>query len=330
MREDRIWNKQEELICPEIHYRTIGNGIMITGCYGTDGQVILPDEIEGKPVTALAPYTFAMDHEDEGDKIWLGKSADYARERHRICGEELTEVWLPLQITEIGRYAFYRCRHLTGLTLADSLLDMGGGALTGCHISNVEIHFLHGKKSCLKSIVDEMRYQIRAILLYYEEGEEARILFPEHYEEAVENTPARILVTHHHGAGGYYRQCFYNRELDYKKYDEMLFHTIAEEEIRTTAELVLNRLMYPYDLGEKEKKSYQLWLKEHTEEAGRYLVTKEAFAGLAFLGKEGYWTENAMDSAIEAASGEKKTEILSYLMDEKHKRYPKEKKRFEL
>ena len=305
MQADRIWEKSEQLICPEIRYRTIGESIMITGCYGVDGQVVLPDEIEGKPVTALAPYIFAVDHEDEGDEIWLGNNADDVSDRHRICGSELTEVWLPLQTTEIGRYAFYRCRNLTRLNHADSLLDMGGGALTGCRVSDVEIHFLHGKKSCLKSIVDEMRYQIRAVLLYYEEGKEARILFPEHYEEAVENTPARILVTHHHGVGGYYRQCFYDRELDYKKYDEMLYHAIAEEEMQTTAELVLNRLMYPYDLGVNEKMAYQQWLRDHVEEVARCLVQKETFAGLTYLGDEGFWTEYAMDVAVEEASKEK-------------------------
>lgn len=75
------------------------------------------------------------------------------------------------------------------------------------------------KKSCLKSIAEEMRYQLRVKLNYHKtngEYEMTELLFPEHYEEAVENTPARILETHHHGAGGYYRQCFYNRELDYK------------------------------------------------------------------------------------------------------------------
>ena len=65
---------------------------------------------------------------------------------------------------------------------------------------------------------------------YEDSGERVRVLFPEHYEEAVENTPARLLVTHHHGAGGYYRQCFYDRELDYKKYDETFFRARAEEE----------------------------------------------------------------------------------------------------
>ncbi|MEI3380340.1 MAG: hypothetical protein V8R43_01585 [Dorea sp.] len=44
--------KMASMICPEIHYRKISSGIMITGCYGWDGMVVLPDEIEDKPVTA--------------------------------------------------------------------------------------------------------------------------------------------------------------------------------------------------------------------------------------------------------------------------------------
>lgn len=65
------------------------------------------------------------------------------------------------------------------LILGNQLLDMGGGALTGCHLTEVEIYFREGKKSCLKSIVEEMRYQIR-VNLYgyswrYDAGEEKTV-----------------------------------------------------------------------------------------------------------------------------------------------------------
>ncbi len=68
---------------------------------------------------------------------------------------------------EVGRYVFYRCRNLKKLILGNQLLDMGGGALTGCRLEEVEIYFREGKKSCLKSIVEEMRYQIRVSLYGY-------------------------------------------------------------------------------------------------------------------------------------------------------------------
>ena len=46
-------------LCPELHYRTTSSGIMLTACYGTDGCIILPDTIDGIPITAIAPYAFA-------------------------------------------------------------------------------------------------------------------------------------------------------------------------------------------------------------------------------------------------------------------------------
>ena len=44
-------------------------------------------------------------------------------------------------------------------------------------------------------------------------------------KRVVENTPARILETHHHGQADIIVSVFYDRELDYRKYDEMFYHT---------------------------------------------------------------------------------------------------------
>ena len=295
--------KTREQICPKVPYKKTEKGIIITGGYDGDATLVLPDEIEGEPVAGIDDYAFAR-------------------------AENLKEIWLPSFVTEIGRYAFYRCRELKKLILTDSLLDIGGGAFTGCGLSEVEIHFQSGEKSCLKSIVDEIRFAIRAEL-YYKNGV-AKVLFPEHYEEAVENTPARILVTHHHGAGGYYRQCFYNRELDYKKYDELLFRTVVEEEPNIAAELVLNRLRYPFHLERKSKEAYEQYLKEHLEEGVKFLVETEDLDGFRFFCRENYWTEKTLGRAMEFAAQAQKTEILSFLMDEKHRRFPIKKKTFEL
>ena len=127
--------KQDNMITPEIRHKKTAKGMMITEYSGTDSYVVLPDEIEGEAVTALDDYAFARNLEVE-------------------------EIWLPEDLKEVGRYAFYRCRNLKKLVLGNQLLDMGGGALTGCHLTEVEIYFRERKKSCLKSIVEEMRYQI--------------------------------------------------------------------------------------------------------------------------------------------------------------------------
>ena len=297
------WIKNSNLNTPEIRYKKTGKGIVITEYFGTDSCVILPDEINGECVTGLDDYTFARNLFVE-------------------------EIWLPYKLEEIGRYAFYRCRNLRKLVMGDQLLDMGGGALTGCHLNEVEIFFEGGKKSCLKSVLEEMRYQIRVSL--HGEDWEARLLFPEHYEEAVENTPARILETHHHGAGGYYRQCFYNRELDYKKYDEMFYHTVAEDTEETAVELAMNRLCFPAGLSEKNKTVYEEYIKEHMDKAAVYLVETEDIEGVRYLEQEKLWRESALQAGMDVAAREKKTDILSVLMDIRKTLFPKKKKTFEL
>ena len=332
-----MWKKEKRQICPKIHYKKTEQGIEITGCYGPQGQLILPDEIEGIPVTRIAAYAFAEKPEDEGEYVFVSEGGSLSSAGSRVCASQVTQICLPSQVTEIGRYAFYRCRNLKRLILTDSLLDIGGGAFTGCRLEEVEIHFYQGERSCLKSIVDEIRFAIRAKLYYYkkEAGREeyietAEVLFPEHYEEAVENTPARILETRRHGAGGYYRQCFYNRELDYKKYDELLYRTVAEESLQTAAELVLGRLRHPFRLAEDGREAYVSYLCAHREEAVKFLVETEDMEGMKFLAGQGYLTVSALDYALEWAAKSKKTEMLSLLMDEKQRLHPKKKKAFDL
>ena len=64
------------------------------------------------------------------------------------------------------------------------------------------------RQSCVKEILGELWQRIDVTFCYEQEGRKAVLVFPEHYEEAVENTPARILFTQHHGSGNNYRQCF--------------------------------------------------------------------------------------------------------------------------
>ena len=173
-----------------------------------------------------------------------------------------------------------------------------------------------------------MRFAVHARL--YMGTEVADILFPEHYEEAVEDTPAKQLFTRYHGAGGDYRQCFYNRELDYKKYDELLYRAVAEDTVETVAKMALGRLKYPYKLSEKAKVKYENYILEHLIETTTMLIEEEDMDNLCFLMEEKHVSEEALNVGIESAAAQKKTEILSFLMDEKRKLFPKKKKTFDL
>ena len=51
---------------------------------------------------------------------------------------------------------------------------------------------------------------------------------------------------------------------------------------------------------------------------------------LRFFGKEGFWSRDTLEGAIEEAAEKEKTEILSVLMEQRHRYFPKQKKVFEL
>lgn len=321
------------MICPEIHYRKIDSGVMITACFGNDGNIILPDEIDDLPVTAIAPYAFAKSDISDKDEVWMSAQASLISERKRLTASDVVMIRLPVGITEVGRYAFYRCRNLKKLIFSDGILEIGGGALNGCRLEDVEIYCRNGKRSALKSVLDEIRFEIHAKLYYdMEDGSQkmADVLFPEHYEEAVENTPARILYTSHHGAGGYYRQCFFDRELDYKKYDELFFRALAEETEETVIRLAVGRLRYPFELQEKAREKYERYIREHLRKAAALYIEAEDRDTLHFFDKQKYWSKEALEEGIDYAASLGKTEILSMLMEEKRQSFKKTKKKFEL
>ena len=319
---------------PEIHYQKEGGGIKVTACYGEDGCIYLPELIEGIPVTAIGAYGFSDGGEAPEDLVWRPEeSSGRSGEREKLQTESVQELYLPDGVREIGRYAFYRCRNLEKLSLSDSLLEIGGGALTGCRPGRIEIHLRRGEQSALRSILDEVRFAVRATLFYHRADgrvETAKVLFPEHYEEAVENTPARLLYTSHHGAGGYYRQCFYDRKLDFQKYDALLPRAVAEETPEIVTELAVKRLQFPVGLSGRAREQYQDFLREHGAQAAAFLVAREEEEGLRLLLDAGLLGEAAFEAGIETALSLGKTALVSLLMEERGRRFPKKKKSFEL
>ncbi len=125
-------------------------------------------------------------------------------ERRRLCGEPVEEVHLPSQVWEIGRYAFYRCSPVETSVFYRQPPRIEGGAFTGCQLARLDIACRQTRRTCLRQFLEEQRFELE-VRISYEDGdnvEVARLIFPEHYEEAVENTPARIVETHYHGRVG--------------------------------------------------------------------------------------------------------------------------------
>lgn len=317
-----------------IQYRIEKNEIEVLRCYGNTRTVILPREIDGIPVTSVAPYAFSRSKEEEkGNVYWYREMPDEDPEKlPEICGETVHEIVFPDTVEKIGNYIFYGCKNLKTLELTDRLMQIGSGAFTGClSLSELVIHLKSGEVSCLKEITDEIRKEMKVTLSYeMDERQTAKLIFPEHYEEAVENTPARLLVTQHHGSGGYYRQCFYDKKVDYRKYDEQFPKSVVMDSKELVVEILFRRLQYPYGLWSNAREMYLDYLRENLVSVMEILAKMDALERMQMIGDLGFYTREAMDAAIEEASKLPNSQSLGYLMNEKYRLYPVEKKTFDL
>lgn len=262
-----------------------------------ESQARVPETIEGYPVTALGDYAFSEGRQEE--------------------------IWLPRPLRRIGRYAFYNCFLLRRLDFHTSIADVGAGAFTGCHgMRRLDVTEVPGSRSCFRDILSEFSEELE--VFWHGEGE-ARLMFPEYYEEGVENTPARILVTQVHGSGLYYRNCFVHGKLDFSEYDSRFVMACAQEPELLLVRLAMGRLFWPYRLEDHARDAYAGYLRAHSGAAGGWLIRQKDPAGMRKLAEFCFRDpaeRDVLESLIGQAQTERCGEIVSYLMELRRRRYP--------
>lgn len=277
-------------------------GIRITAVDPKEEYVKIPEELDGLPVLELGAYA-------------LEKSA-------------IREIQLPSCLERIGRYAFYNCEKLEKIQLSEGLKDIGSGAFTGVH----KVHSIHltmkeegAKQVVLQELLSDFSETIQVTLVLpggqdVSESEqrivgerrvfeseqrtisekktrEIRLLFPEYYEQGVENTPARIIVNQFFGTGMKYRNCFLNRQLQYEEYDKLFPLAVAGERIELVRELALLRLMWPYRLKDNYRQKYLEWISERAEEIFEFLIEEKRLEEIRFILEEADLTEEVKKEA---------------------------------
>lgn len=84
------------------------NTVCIDKYTGSEAELIIPDEIDGKAVTEIGQSAFS--------------SNNY-----------LNRVWVPDTVTKIGAYAFLRCENLRCITLSKNITEITAGMLENCY-----------------------------------------------------------------------------------------------------------------------------------------------------------------------------------------------------
>ena len=267
-------------------------------------EVVIPDQVEGMPVTELGDYVF--------------------------CGHCCKRVFLPKELKKIGRYGFYNCRNLTELSFYSNFSDIGTGAFTGCHqIHRLEIT-MDREDTCLKEILsevgEELLVRIKGIM-------DAMLMFPEYYEEGVENTPARILMTQIHGSGLYYRNCFQGKKFNFAEYDKRFEMACAQESPAFLTDLVYGRLAFPEGLTPNAKLEYETYLQSHELEMALSFIKNNREEELEWLlqtyplGKD---KKEEFRCLTDAASAQNNPSVTGLLMEYQRVHFPAKRRSFEL
>ena len=116
----------------DLKWKSAGASMRIIGCSPyASGDLIIPAEINGLPVTSINEYAF----------IWcsglvnvtIPNTVTHIGEYAFSTCTGLKSVTIPSSVTDIGDYAFRECRSLTNITIPSSVKQVGKWTFLGCH-----------------------------------------------------------------------------------------------------------------------------------------------------------------------------------------------------
>jgi len=117
----------------DLTYDATGDTVIITDCAeDASGDLVIPENIGGKPVTSIGFQAFRDC--TTLTSITFGKNSkvtSIGEQAFRKC-ESLKSVTIPDSVTIISHAAFISCKSLTSITIPDSVTSIGKEAFSSC------------------------------------------------------------------------------------------------------------------------------------------------------------------------------------------------------
>ncbi len=111
-------------------YEAADGAVTITAYTGVGGSVVIPEVIDGLPVTKIGDYAFSG--LTSITSLTIGNSVTGIGMFAISDCSGLTSVTIGNAVTSIGLFAFYGCSSLASVFIPASVTDLGGAAFYGC------------------------------------------------------------------------------------------------------------------------------------------------------------------------------------------------------
>lgn len=296
-------------------YKENGSGLCISRCYGLDGEVEIPGRIGERPVTELDSYLFSQNVRGR-----QAPPSEYEGEP-QLCGSTLRRLALPESLRRVGAYAFYNCSGLEELAFSSTVRDWGAGVFTGCSgIRRLQVRIAGEERSCFMEVLQELRQTLEADYLDREGRLLAKLIFPEFFEESVENTPARIIMREMHGCGHMYRCCFDQTRFQFSKYDSLFPYVEVQEEPELVSRLALCRLHWPLELSQEAAEIYWNYICGHGRETAAGLIRRGERELLGWTARSVQLNKEGLEEMLAEASALGDAQSCAVLMEARHRR----------
>ena len=271
--------------------------IILLRLYGVLPEVVVPEKIDGKPVTGLAPYAFSeKEPAGAGDGVVCVESEmshpaspDSLLEKELaaglitpLAGDFITSVRLPDSLKAIGDLCFYQCRKLKKLSLGSGDIEIGSDAFMNCKsLSTVELRATSDQPTSLRRILAQRTSETDVWFL------DAAVHFPEYSEKYDLIGPAHIFELNIEGEGFRARKCFEGDRFSLSMYDEVFRRAVEKEDERTLCRMAALRLCRPVLLPESDRNGYLTFLPAHMEAFLDELIRQHDLSVFLELGRQG-------------------------------------------
>ena len=247
---------------------------------------------------------------------------------HPVCGSFLEEATLPDSVQVIGSCAFYNCRSLRLLTVGSSSLTVGSDVFLNCFaLETLRVQAAPEQPTGLFALVNNITEAVQAQFWPADAPAPLAALGYPAYGEAIEETPAHIVLHTFSGQGYHYRQCFLDNKFLPAEYDAIFPQGHDADDAAVMAMLCFARLRYPWQLTEAAAGHYRAFLAANTDRVFARLLKAQDTDSIRALLALDVLDKAAFASAAALAAKAENAAAAALLADAEHKKYAPQSKK---